>query len=97
MNKRETIISTIVQAIVAINMVLMSLGITTFESLTEDVVYSIVSLIAMAVAWGYGLWTNHNFTNDMVIATKLGRKSKEKKKKGDLTVFDKMVGVFNDD
>lgn len=96
MDKKETAISTIVQAIVAINMILMSLGITTFENVTADIIYPIVSLIAMIVAWGYGVWTNHNFTNSMVVATKLGRVSKVKKKKGDLTVFDKMVGVFND-
>lgn len=97
MDKKETIISTIVQAIVAINMVLMAFGITTFESLTADIIYPIVSVIAMIVAWGYGLWTNHNFTNDMVLSTKLGRKSKKKKKKGDLTVFDRMGGVLYDD
>lgn len=96
MTQKETIISTIVQAIVAINVVLMSLGITTFQNVTADIVYPIVSLIAMIVTWGYGLWTNHNFTTDMVLATQVGRKSKEKKKKGDLTVYDKMVGVLND-
>lgn len=96
MNQRQTIVSTIVQGIVAINMILIVFGVTKFEGITEDMIYQIVSLVATVVAWGYGLWKNHNFTNSMVVATKLGRKSKEKLKKHDATVYDRMVGEIND-
>lgn len=96
MTKRETYISTIVQGIVAINMVLIVCGVTKFEGISEDLIYQIVSLIAMVVAWGHGLWKNHNFTNSMVLATMLGRKSKEKLKKHDATVYDRMRGELYD-
>ena len=29
---------------------------------SSDTVYSVVSTVAMVIAWGYGLWKNHNFT-----------------------------------
>lgn len=96
MDRKETTISTIVQGLVAINVILMALGITTFENITEDMWYAIVSLAAMLFAWGWGLWKNHNFSLDMVAATALGRKSKAKRKKHDLTVYDRMVGDGND-
>ena len=70
MNRKETTISTIAQAIVAINVILMSLGATNF-GLDYDVVYPIVSLAVMVGAWGWGLWKNHNFTLSMGKATKL--------------------------
>lgn len=96
MNQKETIISTIVQGLVALNMILMACGVTTFESVTADTIYAVVSFIAMVIAWGYGIWKNHNFTLDMVAATALGRKSKVKRKEHDLTVYDRMVGDDND-
>ena len=96
MSQKQTTISTIVQGLVAINVILMACGITTFESVTADVLYAIVSLIAMVIAWGWGVWKNHNFTLDMVAATALGRKSKAKRKEHDLTVYDRMVGDGND-
>lgn len=92
MNQNQTKISTIVQGLVAINVILMGCGITTFENVTADILYAIVSLVAMVVAWGWGIWKNHNFTIDMVVATKLGRKSKNARKRGDLTVLDRMRG-----
>lgn len=97
MNQKETIISTIVQGLVAVNVILMACGVTTFENVTADVIYAVVSFVAMIVAWGYGLWTNHNFTPDMVLATKLGRMSKAKRKKNDATLYDRMVGDCYDD
>lgn len=96
MNRKETVVSTIVQGLVAINVILMGMGITKFENLTADVLYPIISLGVMVFAWGWGLWKNHNFTLDMVAATALGRKSKAKRKKHDLTVYDRMVGDGND-
>lgn len=96
MSRKESTISTIVQGLVAVNVILMSCGITRFENVTADVLYALVSFVAMVVAWGYGVWTNHNFTLDMVAATKLGRKSKVKRKKHDLTIYDRMVGDDND-
>ena len=96
MNRRETTISTIVQGLVAVNVILMACGITNFENVTADVLYAVVSLLAMIVAWAYGLWTNHNFTLDMVAATKLGRKSKAKRKNHDASVYDRLVGDGND-
>ena len=92
MNQNQTMISTIVQGLVAINVILMGCGITTFENVTADVLYAIVSLVAMVIAWGWGIWKNHNFTLDMVLATQLGRKSKNAKSRGDLTVMDRMRG-----
>lgn len=96
MNQNQTIVSTIVQGLVAANVILMACGITRFENVTFDVLYELVSFVAMVVTWGWGLWKNHNFTLDMVVATKLGRKSKKAKKHGDLTVYDRMVGDLND-
>ena len=96
MDQKQTTISTIVQGLVAINVILMGMGITKFENLTADVLYPIISLGAMVFAWGWGLWKNHNFTIDMVAATNLGRKSKKKRKKHDLTIYDRMVGDDND-
>ena len=58
----KTIISAIVQVIVAVNEALMAFGITQFDGVTADTVYSVVSTVAMVIAWGYGLWKNHNFT-----------------------------------
>lgn len=97
MDRKQTVISTIVQGLVAVNMILMACGITTFENVTADTLYALVSFVAMIVAWGYGLWTNHNFTLDMVAATQLGRKSKKARKNGDLTIYDRMVGDEYDD
>lgn len=97
MDQKQTTISTIVQGLVAVNVILMACGITKFESVTADVLYEIVSFVAMVVSWGWGIWTNHNFTIDMVVATKLGRKSKKAKKRGNLTVYDRMVGDLNGD
>lgn len=96
MDQKETTISTIVQGLVAVNVILMACGVTTFENVTADVLYAVVSLVAMIVAWGWGLWENHNFTLDMVVATNLGRKSKVKRKEHDLTIYDRMVGDDND-
>lgn len=58
----KTIVSAIVQVIVAVNEALMAFGITQFDGVTADTVYSVVSTVAMVIAWGYGLWKNHNFT-----------------------------------
>lgn len=58
----KTIVSAIVQVIVAVNEALMAFGITQFNGVTADTVYSVVSTVAMVIAWGYGLWKNHNFT-----------------------------------
>ncbi|MDO4486024.1 MAG: phage holin [Bacillota bacterium] len=58
----KTIISVIVQFVVAVNEVLMAFGVTKFENVTTDTVYAIVSTVVMVVAWGYGIWKNHNFT-----------------------------------
>jgi len=62
MNRQETIVSTIVQFLVAVNMALMALGITQFENVTADMIYTVVTPIAALVAWAWGLWKNHNFT-----------------------------------
>lgn len=52
----KTIVSAIVQVIVAVNEALMAFGITQFDGVTADTVYSVVSTVAMVIAWGYGLW-----------------------------------------
>lgn len=98
MDRKQSTISTIVQGLVAINVILMGMGITKFEGLTAEVLYPIISLVAMVLAWAWGLWKNHNFTLSMVRATLAGRKSKKKLKKHDATLFDLlgMVGDEND-
>lgn len=58
----KTIVSVIVQLIVAINETLMAFGITAFSGFTEEMIYAVVSTVAMVIAWGYGVWKNHNFT-----------------------------------
>ena len=61
--EKKTIVSAIVQLLVALNEALMAFGITQFQNVTTDCIYTAVSTIAMVVAWGYGLWKNHNFTD----------------------------------
>lgn len=61
--EKKTIVSAIVQLLVALNEALMAFGITQFQNVTTDCIYTVVSTIAMVVAWGYGLWKNHNFTD----------------------------------
>lgn len=61
--EKKTIVSAIVQLLVALNEALMAFGITQFQNVTTDSIYTVVSTIAMVVAWGYGLWKNHNFTD----------------------------------
>lgn len=99
MNQNQTKISTIVQGLIAINVILMGCGITTFENVTADMWYAIISLVAMVAAWAWGVWKNHNFSKAMVRATKAGRKAKQKLKEHDATLFDRlgMVGDGNDD
>lgn len=58
----KSIVSAIVQLIVAANEVLMAFGVTQFQNVTTDTIYSVVSTVVMLVAWGYGIWKNHNFT-----------------------------------
>lgn len=60
--EKKSIVSAIVQLLVALNEALMAFGITQFQNVTTDSIYTVVSTIAMVVAWGYGLWKNHNFT-----------------------------------
>lgn len=61
--EKKTIVSAIVQLLVALNEALMAFGITQFQNVTTDSIYTVVSTIAMVIAWGYGLWKNHNFTD----------------------------------
>lgn len=86
MDRRQTVISTIVQAIVAINTVLMACGFTQFENITAETIYAIVSCVVMAVVWGYGVWKNHNFTVEAESATKLMTAMKETRKERQETV-----------
>ena len=58
----KTIVSVIVQLIVAANEALMAFGVTQFEGVTADTVYMVVSTVVMVIAWAYGIWKNHNFT-----------------------------------
>lgn len=61
--EKKSIVSAIVQLLVALNEALMAFGITQFQNVTTDSIYTVVSTIAMVVAWGYGLYKNHNFTD----------------------------------
>ena len=61
--EKKTIVSAIVQLLVALNEALMAFGITQFQNVTTDCIYTVVSTIAMVAAWGYGLYKNHNFTD----------------------------------
>ena len=61
--EKKSIVSAIAQLLVALNEALMAFGITQFQNVTTDSIYTVVSTIAMVVAWGYGLYKNHNFTD----------------------------------
>lgn len=81
MNKNQAIISMIVQALVAVNTILMGFGITKFENVTYEMVYALVSLVAMVVAWGWGCWKNHPITEEAQTANELMVDMKENKDK----------------
>ena len=73
---KETKISTIVSAIIAINMVLMAFGITAFEDITEETVYVVVSVALTVIKWAHSHWKNNDFTPEAVMGTQLTRRLK---------------------
>ena len=79
MNK-ETKIRTIVAAIVALNEVLMVFGVTQFEGVTENTIYTVVSTIAMVVAWAVSHYKNNDYTAEACEGTGLTRLLKAQKK-----------------
>lgn len=79
MNK-ETKIRTIVAVIVSINEALIAFGITQFEDVTADTIYTVVSTIAMLVAWGVSHFMNNDFTKEGCEGTGLTRLLKAQKK-----------------
>lgn len=87
----KSIVSAIVQLIVAANEVLMAFGITQFQNVTTDTIYSVVSTIVMVVAWGYGLWKNHNFTPEACEAQ--GVLDQLKGKTQDNTIVEDINGI----
>lgn len=76
MNK-GTIARTITSAIVAINSCLIMFGIDIFKGATEDVIYQIVSVVVMIVAWAVSLYKNNDFTKEACEGTGMTRLLKE--------------------
>lgn len=76
----ETKVRTIVAALVALNEVLMVFGITAFEGVTEQTIYTVVSTIAMIVAWVCSHYFNNDYTQEAAEGTGLTRLLKSQKK-----------------
>ena len=79
MNK-ETKIRTIVAAVVALNEVLMVFGVTQFEGVTENTIYTVVSTVAMIVAWVVSHYKNNDYTAEACEGTGYTRLLKAQKK-----------------
>ena len=62
MNKKESIISSIVQLLIFANTVALGLGFTVFAGVTPDMWYTVVSLIVQLGSILWSIWKNHNFT-----------------------------------
>lgn len=62
MNRKESIISSIVQLLIFANTVLVGLGCTIFTGVTPEMWYAVVSLIVQLGSILWGIWKNHNFT-----------------------------------
>lgn len=78
-----TIARTITSAIMAINACLIMFGVTVFEDVTEETIYTGVSAIAMVVAWGFSHYKNNDYSKAAAEGTGLTRllKQIEKAKK----------------
>lgn len=75
-----TIARTITAAIVAINACLVMFGITVFEDVTEETIYTGVSAVATLIAWGISHYKNNDYTKEAAEATGLMRLAKLTKK-----------------
>ncbi|MBR1989341.1 MAG: hypothetical protein IKJ77_06460 [Firmicutes bacterium] len=76
----ETKVRTIVAALIALNEVLMVFGITAFDGVTEQTIYTAVSTVAMIVAWAVSHYKNNDFTPEAAQGTGLTRLLKSQKK-----------------
>lgn len=68
MNKVQTVVSTIIQFLCGVNVILMAFGVVTFENVTADMLYEVLTPVAMFIAWGWGNWKNHNYTDKAIYA-----------------------------
>ena len=75
----ETRVRTIVAAIVALNEVLMVFGITAFDGVTEQTIYTVVSTAAMLVTWAVSHYKNNDYTPEAAQGTGLTRLLKSQK------------------
>lgn len=62
MNRKESIVSSIVQLLIFANTVLVGLGCTIFTGVTPEMWYAVVSLIVQLASIIWSIWKNHNFT-----------------------------------
>lgn len=74
---KGTIVRTITSAIVAINACLVMFGVTVFEDVTEDAIYTVVSAVVMVVAWVVSHYKNNDFTKEAAEGTGLTRLLKD--------------------
>lgn len=76
----ETKVRTIVSALIALNEVLMVFGITAFENVEYQTIYTVVSTVAMIIAWANSHWFNNDYTPEACQATGLMRAMKASNK-----------------
>lgn len=76
---KATIARTITSVIVAINSCLVMFG-ADIGGVTEDVVYQVVSVVVMIVAWAVSFYKNNDFSEEACEGTGLTRLLKAAKK-----------------
>lgn len=59
---RETIVRTLIAIVVAINTCLAIFGINIFNGVVSDLVYRIISAVAMIASWAVSHYKNNDFT-----------------------------------
>ena len=72
-----TIARTITSAIMAINACLVMFGITVFDDVAEETIYTAVSAVAMFVAWGFSHYKNNDYSKAGAEGTGLTRLLKQ--------------------
>lgn len=72
-----TIARTIATTLAQINMCLCTFGVTNFENVTEDMIYTVVSVIVTIVTTAVGHYKNNDFSKEAAEGTGLTRLLKQ--------------------
>lgn len=86
MNK-QTLITAVASAIAFVLLVINTIAGTDIK-VSEDVITSIATLVAVAITWAIGNYKNQDYTRTARNATKIMRKAKLLAKEGDNTLND---------